>query len=1096
MEDGSSNEMYLSNNSQDMLHQFNQQRPSQQMMYQMPNHLVIPNHGMPTQQQQQHQQSLSQSQSPSQNQQPLTQYGMMGLPPHLQNIQLQQQQPPQQPPQQQQQFIASHPGIINLHPMAVPPIPPQQQPLPPQFQQQPNQPIPSAVPPQPKKRTNNATAAPTRSSAAYPRKRALTACDTCRLKKIKCDNVRPRCGACSKNGNHNCHYRVDDHTNDYSSFDPASLNILSKLDLIWKDIKVLKKNHHSNRDIYDVDDDADYDSDEKSPTRKKLKLSKSKNSNKRFHEFDKCVWDMSLTSIFKWDFFKKHVDSNTIQINKNIKKLIKLYSKNQHASPNQKTFKDRIANCHLVEQLLANNFSFLINSFFLNCHTKVPIFDILELLECIEIYKLMKNTDPKLTFMGIKESQPRMEDADLELEMEDNNENGEYTEGDSYEEKVDDSFLPPLFFEALKKNNVEDTTYRRKAYLTLCRSIPSILLICALSAISTPVQLDNVGRFVNSKEESQSISISCFSESSLPAGLPADRMAISQYLLNYSSLIHTLFPSTLQECTLNPVQYYVLLNQYHLCAMNPLKAYDSIVKACHSIMYLLQSKRNIQDPTILNVKADSNKKQILDRVFWICLKLESEIRVELSPYVPSSGITQVIPPTPFPKISGIIGDEEFLNHHSQECIKLANKYDDQYSWYYYLTEVAVRKVDNSMFDEIFSHDAVLDKKWDQDYFSEVELWELFVKYLNQYNGIINSLSPKIRNFVLQEVNVEQIYKSIKKRYNKKQLNIKTENDIFDALDDFLVDDDLLLKAQSESIMYIKTRIITSKTVLFRPIIYLILEDKISFKEIIDAAISVLPIISQMKEANQLSNDLGIFLKENAETPSFPMESPVLNAGIENSNNKLNDLLLGSGSHVTFEDNGPIHSSEHIESSIDDAKDQTDFDYYELLEAPLLYQKQYPDEDFSNLIEEQGNIRDSIKLKDVGLAKNRILRVFFINLITLPKLNIPKLAAHRHPGLWYYLRNLFIGSIYMYLLYKKVQNMIAAASTDESLKLQLGANPNGPNLKQIIETIDMVLSKDNVKTTLEYALIIYNYWKDESQDCVVYHDYIQNCLNEL
>ncbi|ODV65709.1 hypothetical protein HYPBUDRAFT_113352 [Hyphopichia burtonii NRRL Y-1933] len=913
--------------------------------------------------------------------------------------------------------------------MAVPPIPPQQQPLPPQFQQQPNQPIPSAVPPQPKKRTNNATAAPTRSSAAYPRKRALTACDTCRLKKIKCDNVRPRCGACSKNGNHNCHYRVDDHTNDYSSFDPASLNILSKLDLILKDIKVLKKNHHSNRDIDDVDDDADYDSDEKSPTRKKLKLSKSKNSNKRLHEFDKCVWDMSLTSIFKWDFFKKHVDSNTIQINKNIKKLIKLYSKNQHASPNQKTFKDRIANCHLVEQLLANNFSFLINSFFLNCHTKVPIFDILELLECIEIYKLMKNTDPKLTFM-------------------------EYTEGDSYEENVDDSFLPPLFFEALKKNNVEDTTYRRKAYITLCRSIPSILLICALSAISMPVQLDNVGRFVNSKEESQSISISCFSESSLPAGLPADRMAISQYLLNYSNLIHTLFPSTLQECTLNPVQYYVLLNQYHLCAMNPLKAYNSIVKACHSIMYLLQSKRNIQDPTILNVKADSNKKQILDRVFWICLKLESEIRVELSPYVPSSGITQVIPPSPFPKISGIIGDEEFLNHHSQECIKLANKYDDQYSWYYYLTEVAVRKVDNSMFDEIFSHDAVLDKKWDQDYFSEVELWELFVKYLNQYNGIINSLSPKIRNFVLQEVNVEQIYKSIKKRYNKKQLNIKTENDIFDALDDFLVDDDLLLKAQSESIMYIKTRIITSKTVLFRPIIYLILEDKISFKEIIDAAISVLPIISQMKEANQLR------------------------------------------SHVTFEDNGPIHSSEHIESSIDDAKDQTDFDYYDLLEAPLLYQKQYPDEDFSNLIEEQGNIKDSIKLKDVELAKNRILRVFFINLITLPKLNIPKLAAHRHPGLWYYLRNLFIGSIYMYLLYKKVQNMIVAASTDESLKLQLGANPNGPNLKQIIETIDMVLSKDNVKTTLEYALIIYNYWKDESQDCVVYHDYIQKCLNEL
>ena len=49
-----------------------------------------------------------------------------------------------------------------------------------------------------------------RVAATYPRKRALTACDTCRLKKIKCDNVRPRCGSCIKNGNLNCHYRTDD----------------------------------------------------------------------------------------------------------------------------------------------------------------------------------------------------------------------------------------------------------------------------------------------------------------------------------------------------------------------------------------------------------------------------------------------------------------------------------------------------------------------------------------------------------------------------------------------------------------------------------------------------------------------------------------------------------------------------------------------------------------------------------------------------------------------------------------------------------------------------------------------------------------------
>ena len=38
-----------------------------------------------------------------------------------------------------------------------------------------------------------------------------------------------------QNGNLNCHYRTDDQQKDYSSYDPASLNILSKLDVILKE---------------------------------------------------------------------------------------------------------------------------------------------------------------------------------------------------------------------------------------------------------------------------------------------------------------------------------------------------------------------------------------------------------------------------------------------------------------------------------------------------------------------------------------------------------------------------------------------------------------------------------------------------------------------------------------------------------------------------------------------------------------------------------------------------------------------------------------------------------------------------------------------
>lgn len=33
-------------------------------------------------------------------------------------------------------------------------------------------------------------------AVTYPRKRALIACEICRRRKTKCDNVRPTCGGC------------------------------------------------------------------------------------------------------------------------------------------------------------------------------------------------------------------------------------------------------------------------------------------------------------------------------------------------------------------------------------------------------------------------------------------------------------------------------------------------------------------------------------------------------------------------------------------------------------------------------------------------------------------------------------------------------------------------------------------------------------------------------------------------------------------------------------------------------------------------------------------------------------------------------------
>lgn len=64
-----------------------------------------------------------------------------------------------------------------------------------------------------------------RGSASYPRKRAVKACQVCRSRKTKCDNAKPACSFCVKVGATCIQTPVD-----LSSFDPASLHILQRLD--------------------------------------------------------------------------------------------------------------------------------------------------------------------------------------------------------------------------------------------------------------------------------------------------------------------------------------------------------------------------------------------------------------------------------------------------------------------------------------------------------------------------------------------------------------------------------------------------------------------------------------------------------------------------------------------------------------------------------------------------------------------------------------------------------------------------------------------------------------------------------------------------
>ncbi|KAG5978271.1 hypothetical protein E4U55_006309 [Claviceps digitariae] len=83
---------------------------------------------------------------------------------------------------------------------------------------------PAPAPPSSPTRRSGKRPAP-RGAAFYPRKRANTACQVCRARKTKCDNEKPSCSYCVSVGATCVQSAVD-----LSSFDPASLKILDRLD--------------------------------------------------------------------------------------------------------------------------------------------------------------------------------------------------------------------------------------------------------------------------------------------------------------------------------------------------------------------------------------------------------------------------------------------------------------------------------------------------------------------------------------------------------------------------------------------------------------------------------------------------------------------------------------------------------------------------------------------------------------------------------------------------------------------------------------------------------------------------------------------------
>lgn len=828
-------------------------------------------------------------------------------------------------------------------------------------------------------------------SSGLPRKRSLTACDSCRQKKTKCDNVRPRCGLCVRAGIDNCRYRTDDVSEPWAG-DQVLHTILQKLDSILQAVQGPPRPLAKRRQT--------------------LGGGSGSGAAGPRHYLLAQVWNMSLTTLLRWPFFQKTLrvdDAEAATVTRRLLRDYETLSLRSTPLPSQQVLRE--APYLPLEHAIAKHLHEFANLFILNCHTKVPCVDVVTLFEMIEMFVLLRRSDESVTLWGLL-------DEHLRRTLE----------------------PPARYHAALEKCGVADDSIRQRAYRGLCQSVPLLLVICALGAALTSLQLDNIGKFELLLEERAATSLCCVPGVFEIANVPSDRGQLAHGFVAYAqSLLLTYLAAALEPNSLESVQYHVLLSQFYLYMMSPLWLHREILAASHDMTFYLEKENILVHPEEVDFELNG-RTLVVNRLFWTCLKLECELRTELSPYVALSGISQITPPWLFVRIPSPVKEE----NHLPECVRLANRYDDLYLWLFFLTEIAVRKVDNRLCDEIYSATASRSHLWDLTQFVNRDVWRVAVWYLTQYNGIISLLPPLIRNFVVSEIDVNEVYTSMKKKAAARRA--KEPENFLDTLDDFLISDTLLVQAQSESVMFIKTRIIASKLALFRPLIYLILEDHISVVEILEAAAAVLPLLAPSGSTKPEFDDLPF-------TDSAPRDSSEAD----------------SSATLTFW-----------------GEDMANFD---VSDPQFAKQTLFPDEDFSDLVDRLLNSADdsSMQIEDYGAVRRRVLQALVRNLITIPKLNIPKIGAHRHPGLWYYVRNLTHGVLMQFLLYQKVQEFMASMARSQNGQLPP---------PEIVDGIMRVFSKESLLESLEHSLLIINYWKSERSDCAVYADYISRCIEQL
>ncbi|OBA24262.1 hypothetical protein METBIDRAFT_38474 [Metschnikowia bicuspidata var. bicuspidata NRRL YB-4993] len=852
----------------------------------------------------------------------------------------------------------------------------------------------------PRVRPEPAPLAPAGPKHASGRKRSSTACDKCRQKKIKCDNVKPRCGSCARNGIRDCCYSSETTGPDFWLLEMAYNGLASKLDGIMEELR--------GRGARAAP-----------PKKRRTHASPGPGIP---------LWDASLTSLFAWPYLQEQLGWDPRHAARHVGRVVSACEEPSACWPAPGSVEEQLATAAAVEADFQQHFGSHLNAFLINSHTKVPFLDIAELVELLEVFTLIRNADPRVTVLRLLAEFHALRSTER---------------------------VGACYSRALVAAGREDSRGLQKAYRNLCETMPMLLMVCAIGVISVPVSLDNIGTYENSLEERASMGAHKTPKAAAGPAAGQNRFALSQMYIAHAAYVTAVFPKSLRPSTIPSVKYHVLLSQYHHDTLNPSLAHEEIIIASTGLVLFIEKTR-MRAGLAAGLADVPRDDALVNRLFWTCLKLECELRVEMCPHVPLSAITQITPPSSFFKIPDPFQEGD----HTSESIRIANKYDDQNTWYYFLTEIALRKVENNMLDEVYR--ARLDRfLWDCPRFAKYHVWKLTIKYLNHLNSIVASLTPAIRKFVLMETDPAQIYASIKRKASRRKKAVCEEDQIPQILDDFLVDEDLLHHAQSEAVMFIKTRILSSKMILMRPLVYMCLHGQILFEEITEAAAEVLAQ-AQVSQPDLSFNEFPDEMSHSSSTTCTGLAS------------ERSIYLLAAMLNFLDNDDEDLEEGEVQQSYLENLSKTSGL------------------EDFSDLVElaESNDGLEESYQTDYDMARKRVLKWFVAGLITIPKLTIPKLSLYRHPGSWYYIRNLVLGVILLFLMYRRTRDYVV------NLMKESKAYDQTTNNTQSVEVLSLIFKKEDVQTLLEHALLVLDYWKEERKDCAVYGEYLRQCLSCL